>query len=295
MKARLLLAAASLLAALVLAPSVSAGINPQSAGLQVALRAWGVYLGPIDAIAGPQTARGVRAFQRRAGIPVTGIAGIRTRRALGRLGQPLYGRRQMHRGMVGWDVSVLQFMLSRRGSPTGIIDGYFGAETSRALRRFQRRHGLTADAVAGPMTRRALGGGPAAGVVSRPRGVKAKINYWSGQYGMSARFVRALAWIESGFQPHIVSSAGARGVMQVTPATRNYVQTVLLGRPVPRTVDGNIEIGVVYLRHLLRSFHGNRRLALAAYNQGPASVRRNGLFRETRRFVANVLASVGRV
>ena len=88
---------------------------------------------------------------------------------------------------------------------------------------------------------------------------------------------------------------GARGVMQVTPATRHYVQTVLLGRPVPRTVDGNIEIGVVYLRHLYRSFHGNRRLALGAYNQGPASVRRNGLFRETRRFVANVLASVGRV
>jgi Transglycosylase SLT domain/Putative peptidoglycan binding domain len=295
MKARLLLAAASLLAALALAPSVSAGINPQSAGLQVALRAWGVYLGPVDGIVGPQTARGVRAFQRRAELPVTGIAGRSTRRALGRLGRPLYGRRQLHRGMVGWDVSVLQFMLTRRGSPTGIIDGYFGRETARALRRFQRRHGLAADAVAGPMTRRALGGGPAAGVISRPRGVKAKINYWSGQYGMSARFVRALAWIESGFQPHVVSSAGARGVLQVTPATWNYVQTVLLGRPVPRTVDGNIEVGIVYFRHLLRSFHGNRRLALGAYNQGPASVRRNGLYRETRRFVANVLASVGRV
>ena len=89
--------------------------------------------GPVDAIAGPQTARGVRVFQRRAGIRVTGIAGIRTRRALGRLGRPLYGRRQIHRGMVGWDVSVLQFMLSRRGSPTGIVDGYFGPETQRAL------------------------------------------------------------------------------------------------------------------------------------------------------------------
>ncbi|MBA2536753.1 MAG: peptidoglycan-binding protein [Actinobacteria bacterium] len=58
--------------------------------------------------------------------------------------------------MVGWDVSVLQFMLTRRGSPTGIIDGYFGRETTRALRRYQRRGGLGVDAVAGPMTRRAL-------------------------------------------------------------------------------------------------------------------------------------------
>jgi Transglycosylase SLT domain/Putative peptidoglycan binding domain len=295
MQTRLLLLGASVVAALTLVPSASAGINPQSAGLQVALRAWGVYLGPVDGIVGPQTARAVRAFQRRAGLPVDGIAGKSTRRALGRLGRPLYGRRQLHRGMVGWDVSVLQFLLTRRGSPTGIIDGYFGAETKRALRTFQRQHGLAADAVAGPLTRRALGGGRAAGVISRPRGVKAKINYWAGQYGMSARFVRALAWIESGFQPHVVSPAGASGVMQVTPATWNYVQTSLLGRPVPHTVDGNIEVGVVYLRHLLRSFHGNVRLTLGAYNQGPASVRRNGLFRETRQFVANVLASVGRV
>ena len=120
--------------------------------------------------------------------------------------------------------------------------------------------------------------------------MKAKLNYWSGVYGMSPRFIRALAWVESGWQPHVVSSAGACGVMQVTPATWKYVQTVLIGRPVPRTTDGNIEVGVVYIRHLYRDFNGNRRLALAAYNQGPASVRRDGLFRETRQFVANVVA-----
>ncbi|MDQ3866257.1 MAG: peptidoglycan-binding protein [Actinomycetota bacterium] len=150
------LAAAASLATLVLAAPAGAKINPQTAGLQVALRAWGYYCGPIDAIAGPMTARAVRELQRRHGLVVDGIPGPATRRAMGRLGRPLYGRRTLRRGMAGWDVSVLQFLLTRRRASTGIIDGYFGAETSRALRRFQRRVGLVADAIAGPLTRRAL-------------------------------------------------------------------------------------------------------------------------------------------
>jgi soluble lytic murein transglycosylase-like protein len=83
--------------------------------------------------------------------------------------------------------------------------------------------------------------------------------------------------------------------MQVTPATWEFVQTSLIGHPVPRTTSGNIQVGVVFLRHLYRAFGGNVRLMLGGYNQGIASVRRNGLFRETRRFVANVLATKGRV
>jgi Transglycosylase SLT domain/Putative peptidoglycan binding domain len=294
MHARLLVAVASMLAALVLTAPAGAAVNPQNAGLQVALRSWGYYFGPIDAIAGPMTARAVRRFQRAHGLTVDGIPGPSTRRALGRLGRPLYGRRQLRRGMVGWDVSVLQFLLTRRGAPTGIIDGYFGAETSRALRRFQRARGLAADAVAGPRTRRALGGTPD-GRPSRPRSVRGLLNYWAGAYDMSPRLVRALAWIESGWQPDVVSSAGAFGVMQVTPPTWEFVERSLVGRNIPRTTSGNIHVGVAYLHWLLHEFDGNVRLALGAYNQGPASVRRRGLYRETERFVANVLATVGRV
>jgi hypothetical protein len=298
---RLVLWAAVFVAALVLASPASAQINPQNAGLQVALRAWGCYFGPIDGISGPLTARAVRTFQRRQGLHVDGVPGPATRRAMGRLGGPLYGKRVLRRGHVGWDVAVLQFLLAGRGAPTGIVDGYFGPETARALRRFQRRAGLSADAVAGAATRRALGGGVAVGGTSRPKAprsgttVRAKLDYWSGVYGMSPRFIRALAWIESGWQPQVVSPAGAWGVMQVTPATWEFVQTVLLGHPVPRTTDGNIQVGVVFIRHLYREFGGNARLALAAYNQGAASVRRHGMFRETRQFVANVLAVRGRV
>ena len=285
---------ASFLAALILATPAGAKINPQNAGLQVALRAWGVYLGPIDGIAGPMTARAVRVFQRRMKLEVDGIPGPRTRRALGRLGRPLYGQRAMRRGMVGWDVAVLQFLLTRRGAPTGIVDGYFGRETARAVRRFQRRAGLGVDAIAGPATRRAIerGGGRQR---PGPRTVKGMINYWASYYGVNPALARALAWVESGFQPGVVSRAGAFGVMQVLPATWEFVQTVLVGHPIPRTVDGNIRVGVAFLHHLLHEFDFRPRLALAAYNQGAASVRRHGMFRETRRFVANVLASVGRV
>ena len=156
MHAKLVALGAACLVFVVLTAPAQGAVNPQNAGLQVALRSWGVYFGAIDGIAGPMTTRAVRTFQRRRGLPVDGIAGPATRRALGRLGGPLYGNRVLHRGMVGWDVSVLQFMLSRRGASTGIIDGYFGRETARALRRFQARAGLGADGIAGPMTRRAL-------------------------------------------------------------------------------------------------------------------------------------------
>jgi hypothetical protein len=297
MPTRLIVAAASLLAALVLAAPSGAGVNPQTAGLQVALRAWGVYYGVIDGIAGPMTARAVRTFQRRKGLVVDGIPGPATRRALGRLGRPIYGRRVLRRRMVGWDVSVLQFLLTRRGAPTGIVDGYFGRETARALRRFQTRRGIGVDGIAGPVTRRALQRAARGRAVrrTRPRSVEGLLNYWSAQYGMSPSLVRAVAWVESGWQPHVVSPVGAFGVMQVMPATWDFVETVLLGRNVPRTTSGNIRVGVIFLRHLYREFGGDRRLMLGAYNQGIASVRRHGLYRETRRFVANVLAVKGRV
>jgi hypothetical protein len=299
MRLRLLLVSASLCVVPFLAEPAVAAINPQTAGLQVALRSWGFYGGPIDGIAGPQTALGVRAFQHRMQLRVDGIPGRVTRSALGRLGRPLYGRRPIQRRMVGWDVSVLQFMLTRRRAPTGIIDGYFGPETARALRRFQRRVGVGVDAVAGPVTRRALDRGVAArrSHSSRPsrRTVKATINYWARRNGVNPSLARALASVKSGFRPHLVSSAGARGVMQVTPSTWRYVENVLIGRRVERTWAGNIRVGVRYLDYLLGSFNGRRRLALAAYNQGEWSVRQRGVDREARRFAANVLALVGRV
>ena len=124
---------------------------------------------------------------------------------------------------------------------------------------------------------------------------RAAIDHWSQAYGVDPRLVRALAWWESGFNNSLVSPAGARGVMQVTPTTWDYVETVLIGRRIPRTISGNVQVGVAFLDQLLREFRGDVRLALAGYVQGPRSVRRHGLFRETRQYVAGVLALSRRI
>src|SRR5436190_23917018 len=85
----------------------------QVVGLQVALRAHGLYLGPVDGVYGPASARGLRRFQRRAGLEVDGRMDPATRRALGPLGRPSFGRRTLRRGTLGWDVSVTQFLLGQ--------------------------------------------------------------------------------------------------------------------------------------------------------------------------------------
>jgi peptidoglycan hydrolase-like protein with peptidoglycan-binding domain len=147
---------ATTVVALALAAPAAAASNPQLAGLQVALRAYGLYLGPIDAESGPLTAGAIRTFQQLKHLRADGVPGKRTRLALGPLGRPLFGKRTISRGDFGWDVSVLQFLLHRRGLYRGAFDGYYGPETVRAVRRYQRQMRLAADGVAGKATTAAL-------------------------------------------------------------------------------------------------------------------------------------------
>jgi len=364
---RLKLTVLAVAAAGALAPSATA-VNPQIAGLQVALRAHGIYAGVIDGVAGRRTAAGVRAFQRGAGLPVTGVADVNTRGALGPLGTPLFGSRTIRRGSFGWDVSVLEYLLAKRGLYTGALDGYAGPKVLVALRRYQWTMKLANDGVAGPHTLTTLAvrdrvpvrakpvatarvyvvragdsltaiatrfgttigalarankldaakpiviGGKlvvpvtAAAATGRPAApastetlattsssVRATLDAWSTNLGVDVHLVRALAWMESGYQTRLVSSAGARGVLQTLPATREYVETVLIGGVAPRTVDGDVQVGVLYLRHLLSRFRGRERLALAAWYQGERAVRKHGVFAVTKPFVANVLALKSRM
>jgi soluble lytic murein transglycosylase-like protein len=122
-----------------------------------------------------------------------------------------------------------------------------------------------------------------------PRTTRESIDHWARVYGIDVHLARAVAWEESGNNPRAVSSAGAHGVMQVVPGTWRYTEE-LLGRRVDHTTDGNIRIGIAYLRYLLREFHGNLQLALAAYHQGPAAVRAHGVYPSSARYIANVLA-----
>ena len=133
-------------------------MSADTAALQVALRAKGLYGGSVDGVAGPGTRAAVRALQARRGLVVDGIAGPRTRRALGRRGRPRLGSRVLTAGARGWDVAGLQFLLARHGFPSGPVDGGLGPRTGAALQRFQAWAGLGADGVAGAAT---LGRAPA--------------------------------------------------------------------------------------------------------------------------------------
>jgi soluble lytic murein transglycosylase-like protein len=482
---RLVVTLVAAIAALMLAGPALAAQSAKIAALQVALRAKGLYAGPVDGISGPLTRSAVLRFQRSNGIKPTGRVGYATRCKLGKLGVPLLGQRQLSTGRVGWDVASLEFRLHGFGLASKRIDGRFDAATAAALRRFQRSRGLIPDGIAGVRTYRALARGrkpvvetrplvhrvragegfiviarrygiepvalartnglpmtsvltpgqrlrvpgrsvavprrravrpnpkpalvhtvqPGEGfiVIARrygvratrlasangltltsvlapgqhlrvpgrlaaarkapvrrlapepravhtvqagesffsiaqryhvspwrlaranrvslmativpgqrltlPRGahlgsssapvsrdaVRAAIDRWAAEFGVDPKLARALAWMESGFQQDVVSSAGAIGVMQLLPETWEWVDMMLLGEVTPRTYDGNVRAGVRYLRWQLDQFDGDLKLALAGYYQGARAVRERGLFEDTKQYVSVILQLYGSV
>lgn len=152
----------AVVAAMVTASPAVAAPSPSVAALQVALRAKGHYPGVVDGMNGPLTRTGLQQVQRRAGLTPTGTVGRDTRRALGALGRPLLGQRELGVGAIGWDVASLEFRLVRFGLPLRAVDGTFTPATAKALTRFQKRQGLDPDGIAGPRTFRALVRGAAA-------------------------------------------------------------------------------------------------------------------------------------
>ena len=115
------------------------------------------------------------------------------------------------------------------------------------------------------------------------------------QHGVPADLATAVAWQESGFNNAMVSSANARGIMQVMPGTWDWVQENLASERLdPDSATDNVRAGSLYLGRLLSETGGDERTAVAGYYQGLASVRENGLLPETQRYVDNVMALRGR-
>jgi soluble lytic murein transglycosylase-like protein len=125
--------------------------------------------------------------------------------------------------------------------------------------------------------------------------VRGSLDKWAAVYGVDPKLARALAWMESGFQEDVTSSAGAIGVMQLLPETWEWVDTILLRQPTPRTYDGNVRAGMRYLRWQLDQFGGDVKLALAGYYQGARAVRERGLFDDTKQYVSVILQLYGSV
>jgi len=110
-------------------------------------------------------------------------------------------------------------------------------------------------------------------------------------HGVPASLASAIAWQESGFNNALVSSANARGVMQILPGTWKWVEdNVAYQQLNPSSAHENVHAGVLYLQTLLRDTGGDQATAAAAYYQGLGSVRHRGLLPETKQYVRDVLA-----
>ncbi len=109
------------------------------------------------------------------------------------------------------------------------------------------------------------------------------------QYGVDPALAQAIAYQESGFNHQAVSPANAIGAMQVIPSSGQWASQ-LAGRPLDlRDPEDNVTAGVLILRANLRSAP-NQETAIAAYYQGLGSVRNNGMYADTRRYVDSVQA-----
>jgi LysM repeat protein len=107
--------------------------------------------------------------------------------------------------------------------------------------------------------------------------------------GVDPALALAVSYQESGWNMHAVSVANAVGAMQVIPATSDWISGVVGRRLDPTSPSDNATTGVVLLKILTRAASSERQ-AVAAYYQGLRSVRANGMFADTRHYVANVMA-----
>ncbi|MDX6615797.1 MAG: soluble lytic murein transglycosylase [Solirubrobacterales bacterium] len=120
--------------------------------------------------------------------------------------------------------------------------------------------------------------------------------------GVPADLIAAVIYNESRFRDQ-TSSAGARGLMQITPKTAQIIESKSGGSTFTlqdlSDPDLNIRYGTFYLKYLLDRFNGNEIAAIAAYNAGETVVEQWGganltqsdiKFPETRAYVDNVLA-----
>jgi soluble lytic murein transglycosylase-like protein len=114
------------------------------------------------------------------------------------------------------------------------------------------------------------------------------INEFSKKYQVDFALIKAIIRAESGFNPLAVSKKGAKGLMQLMPATAQRMSVSNVFNP-----RENIDGGVRYFKYLLSLFNDDLRLSLAAYNAGEnlvSQIRTIPPYRETVDYVRRVLS-----
>lgn len=110
---------------------------------------------------------------------------------------------------------------------------------------------------------------PAAG---KPTDYEPLIRQASAKFGVDPSLVKAVIHQESSFNPYAVSTAGAKGLMQLMDDTGEG-----FGVTDPFDPQQNVHAGTQFLAGLLRKYNGNEGVALAAYNAGPGRIDRLGI------------------
>ena len=148
-----------------------------------------------------------------------------------------------------------------------------------------------------------LFGGAAYFRIRFPRNYEAEIKYFSKKYSLEENLVFAVIKAESGFNPNKVSEKGATGLMQILPATAEYIgEQFFSGRKFDLLFPSdNIEAGCFYIFYLSDKFKNTTEI-LAAYKAGEGNVKlwknergapltENDIpFPETKRYVKRIIS-----
>jgi soluble lytic murein transglycosylase-like protein len=118
------------------------------------------------------------------------------------------------------------------------------------------------------------------------RNIDDAVNHIAALHKLPPQLIHTVIQVESNYNPHAVSPAGALGLMQLIPSTARRFGVNNVFNPVE-----NIQGGARYLRYLLDLYKGNYKLALAAYNAGEGAVSRYGgvpPYRETENYLVQI-------
>lgn len=163
-------------------------------------------------------------------------------------------------------------------------DEQTGRLIRRATRTGRKSGSISSREAAG--TREVVQGGSRAGAKAPDLDLNSLVRRTASQLDVEPELIDAVIRQESGYDPYAVSHKGAKGLMQLMPATAKRFGVKDVFDPAE-----NVQGGVKYLRQLLDRYDGDRRLALAAYNAGEGAVDRFGgvpPYRETQDYVDRI-------
>ncbi|WP_150266327.1 lytic transglycosylase domain-containing protein [Paenibacillus tepidiphilus] len=178
---------------------------------------------------------------------------------------------------------------TKNGTAAGQVSGSSSAEFAALLQEAALQSGsgpdgttrlasLDSSYLEGLLWQQLSGSGQAVGEISGeitqtlPTDYEALIAAAGAKYGVPVDLIKAVIDTESSFNPNVVSSAGAKGLMQLMDGTADG-----LGVSDPFDPAQNIDGGVRYLSYQLKRYDGEEKMALAAYNAGPGRVNKLGV------------------